>query len=122
MGRTVRSGYLWALFMENMPMNSLLRFLLPAVFLFGCSTDLEINAPYKNITIVYGLMSTKDASDVHFVKINKAFLGDGDAFVFAQVRDSNEYRNDELLARVEQVEQRPGREHLDPERHGDHGP
>ena len=84
-------------------MTSLLRFLLPALFLFGCSTDLEINAPYKNITIVYGLMSTKDASDVHFVKINKAFLGDGDAFVFAQVRDSNEYRNDELLARVEQL-------------------
>lgn len=89
-----------------MPKHPLLRPALALLLLAGCSTDLDINAPYKDITVVYALFSTNDNASnggVHFVKINKAFLGEGDAFVYAQNPDSNQYTNDQLVARVEEV-------------------
>lgn len=57
--------------------------------LTGCSTDLEINAPYKDITVVHGLLNMRDS--IHYVKISKAFLGEGDALLYAQIQDSNEW-------------------------------
>jgi hypothetical protein len=57
--------------------------------LAGCSTDVDINAPYKNITVVYGLLNMRDP--IHMVKVNKAFLGEGDAYDFALIPDSNEW-------------------------------
>ncbi|MBL7964706.1 MAG: hypothetical protein JNM31_12785 [Flavobacteriales bacterium] len=83
--------------------------LLITVFSLGCSTDLEINAPYRNITVVYGLLGQKDAdnNDVtrHWVKINRAFLGEGDALVFASIPDSTEFTDEQLeLAQVEEYQ------------------
>ena len=61
---------------------------------FGCSTDLDVTAPYKEITVVYSLLNKND--NIHWVKINKAFLGDGDAFLYAQIPDSTEYTDAQL--------------------------
>lgn len=55
----------------------------------GCKSDLEVSAPYKEITVVYGLLSKND--DTCWLKINKAFLGEGNALEYAQIPDSNEY-------------------------------
>jgi len=60
----------------------------------GCSTELDINAPYKDISVVYGLLNMRDS--VHLVKINKAYLGEGDAYTFAQIADSNEYQGEDI--------------------------
>ena len=68
--------------------------LLAASLLTACSTELDINEPYKDITIVYGLLNQKDS--VHFVKVNKAFLGTGNALDLAQVRDSSEYSGEAI--------------------------
>ena len=69
---------------------------------FGCSTDLDVSAPYKEVTVVYSLLNKND--NIHWVKINKAFLGDGDAFVYAQIADSTEYTDAEMTdARIERV-------------------
>jgi hypothetical protein len=54
-----------------------------------CSNDVDINASYKQITVVYGLLDTNE--DTTYLKINKAFLGDDNALVMAQVRDSSEF-------------------------------
>ena len=70
-------------------MKHLLYLSIAITTLAGCSTELELNAPYKDITIVYGLLNMRDS--VHYVKINKAFLGEGDAYVYAQIPDSNEW-------------------------------
>ncbi len=70
-------------------MKRILILLVTGGTFLGCSTDLDINAPYKDITIVYGLMNMRDS--VHYIKINKAFLGEGNAFDYAQIPDSNEY-------------------------------
>lgn len=74
-----------------------------ASLLAGCSTDLDVNAPYKETTVVYALFNMRE--DTHFVKINKAFLGEGDALEFAQVRDSSEYKAEDIeYARVVQIQ------------------
>jgi hypothetical protein len=56
----------------------------------ACSTKFKIAAPYKNITIVYGLLDERDP--VHYIRIEKAFLDQSkSALVLAQIADSNFY-------------------------------
>lgn len=82
-----------------------LRFLLLFVlslplFFVGCETDFDITADYKDITVVYGLISQNDS--VHYLKINKAFLGKGNALEFAKEEDSMSYHND-LEVKMEEL-------------------
>ena len=80
-------------------MQRILSLLAVSAILSACSTDLEINAPYKNITVVEGLLNMRDS--VQLIKINKAFLGDGDALIYAQVQDSSEWNAEAIeYARV----------------------
>jgi hypothetical protein len=60
-------------------------------FIYGCSTDFDINSEWKDITVVYCLLNQNDS--VHYVKINKAFLGDGNALTMAADPDSCTYGN-----------------------------
>lgn len=55
----------------------------------GCSNDIELAGPYKNIPVVYGLLDYR--LDTNFIRINKAFLGNGNALVYAQEKDSLYY-------------------------------
>ncbi|MBO4328184.1 MAG: hypothetical protein J5831_02095 [Bacteroidales bacterium] len=55
----------------------------------ACSTDVDIYADYKDITIIYGLLDPNQ--DTNFVKINRAFLGPGDANDIATIADSCNY-------------------------------
>jgi hypothetical protein len=68
------------------------------LLLSSCSTDLDVLAPYKDITSVYGILSQNDS--IHFIRINKAFLGQQDASVMAQVPDSSQYPIDALEVRI----------------------
>lgn len=73
------------------------------ITLAGCSNDLDINADYEDRTIVYGLLNQRDS--IHLVKVNKAFLGEGDAFDMALVRDSSEYGDEDItLAEVHRLD------------------
>ncbi len=63
---------------------------LAVATVFGsCSTEFDVNAPWQDYTIVYGLLDPNDS--LHYVKINKAFLGSGSAYDYAAIRDSSEY-------------------------------
>lgn len=55
----------------------------------ACSTDVDLYADYKNITVVYGLLDCNQ--DTNYVKINKAFLGPGNALDIALIADSCDY-------------------------------
>ena len=57
----------------------------------SCETDFDVTAPYKDITVVYGLLSQNDS--VHYIKVNKAFIGEGNALEYAQNEDSSSYGN-----------------------------
>lgn len=80
-----------------------LRFILPGLFfltaLISCNKDLNVNADWQDITVVYGLLDQNDTT--HYIKITKAFLGPGDAMQFAQIPDSSNYP-DKLEVRMEE--------------------
>jgi len=48
----------------------------------SCKTDFDINATYKDITVVYCLLNQNDS--IHYARIHKAFLGEGNAYEMAQ--------------------------------------
>jgi len=78
--------------------SCLLFLLLTSVLLFNaCSTDVDLYADYKDITVVYGLLDANQ--DTNYVKINKAFLGPGNALDIALIADSCNYPN-KLAAKI----------------------
>ena len=77
--------------------------------MFSCSKDFNSNAPYEDVTVVYGILNSSDT--VHYIKIYKGFLTDGNAAEAAQVYDSlyyfdridavvEEYVNGQLVATI----------------------
>ncbi len=68
---------------------------------WSCEEDFDINAPYQDITVVYGLLD--QGVDTIYLKINKAFLGDGNVMEMAKIADSSTYVNG-LQAVVEEWE------------------
>jgi hypothetical protein len=76
--------------------------LLIALTLYSsCSTSFNPAAPYKNITVVYGLLSLSDS--VHYIKIEKAYLSEngGNPYTEAQVADSLYYPAGTITAVLE---------------------
>ena len=56
-------------------------------FLTACSTDVDVNAPWKEQTIVTCLVDPNQA--VHYIRIHKAYLDPNrNALVVAAIRDS----------------------------------
>ncbi|MFM7699297.1 MAG: hypothetical protein ACKO7V_00730, partial [Bacteroidota bacterium] len=80
----------WPTFLPNRPFAPRLPrvlLLLSLLALGACSTDIDVNAPWKEETIVTGLIDPNDA--VHYLRIHKAFLDPNrNALVVAQIRDS----------------------------------
>jgi hypothetical protein len=69
-------------------------FISIAILFTGCKDDLELNAPYKEMPAIYAVLDPSDAKQV--VRINKVFLGEGDANVTAKIADSVNYGPGEL--------------------------
>jgi len=61
------------------------------LFIISCKNELSLNAPWKDITIVYGILNQKDTA--HYIKVNKAYLGEGNALIMATNPDSSSYFN-----------------------------
>lgn len=66
-------------------------FVVSSLLFSACSTDLEVNGDWKETMIVYGLLDQAQAKQ--YIKINKAFLGEGNAYQYAQVKDSVQFVN-----------------------------
>jgi hypothetical protein len=66
-------------------------FLLPlaALFLTSCSEEIDLTAPYKETSAIYGLLNANDS--IQYIRVSKAFLGDGNVYVMAQQQDSVTY-------------------------------
>ena len=70
------------------------------VIVTGCSTDLNVLASYKESMMIYGLLNANDTAQ--YIKINKAFLGPGNALQMAQVYDSSAYGK-QLTVQLQQI-------------------
>ena len=55
----------------------------------SCTTDFDLYAEYKNISVVYSLLDISD--DTSWIKITKAYTGPGNALLIAQIPDSSNY-------------------------------
>lgn len=56
----------------------------------ACNDKLNIAAPYKNITVVYGLLNIADTA--HYIRIQKAFMDENKSAIdMAKVADSSFY-------------------------------
>ncbi len=75
--------------MKNRTLKSILTllslFFVLVIGLIACSNDFDVNADWKEITVVYGLLQQTDS--IHYIRINKAYVGDN-AYELAAVTDS----------------------------------
>jgi hypothetical protein len=64
-----------------------------ACLFYACKPDFDLNAPYKDVTVVYGLLNHQDT--IHYVKIYKGYQShkQGAVFINAQNPDSIYYYN-----------------------------
>ncbi len=66
--------------------------LAAVTFLNSCSQDFKVSAPYKDITVAYGILSMDDTA--HYIRVEKAFLDEHkSALTMAQTPDSSFYTN-----------------------------
>lgn len=77
--------------------------LLISLGMFSCETDIDVNADYKDITAVYGLINPSES--VHYIKINKAFLGTGSALDLAADANNFTYAAGELDITVQAIDE-----------------
>jgi hypothetical protein len=68
--------------------------ILLLVIFSGCKNDLKLNAPYKEIPSIYAVLNPSEKTQI--IRINKVFLGEGDANQMAQVADSVNYAPGEI--------------------------
>ncbi len=62
---------------------------LSTLLLSACSTELDVIGKYKETMVVYGLLDQSQPKQ--YIKINKAFLGEGNAFTYAKIKDSTQF-------------------------------
>jgi len=63
-----------------------------AVAMTGCSEDFEVAAPYKDVTVVYGILDPLDTA--HYIRIQKAFLDENKSAIdMSKVPDSSYYES-----------------------------
>ena len=70
--------------------------------LTSCNNELDILTDYKETIVVFGLLNPADT--VQYIKINKAFLGDGNALVMGGVFDSSNYADGELAVTMQKMQ------------------
>lgn len=74
--------------------------LLIASIIWSCDNELDVHDTWRETPIIYGMLDPLDS--LHIVKITKAFLGEGDAIMMAQIPDSS-YYGDELTVQLIEI-------------------
>ena len=64
---------------------------LGLVVLNSCNEKIELIGDFVETAVVYGLLDQADS--LHYIKINRAFIGPGNALEIAQIADSSYFTN-----------------------------
>jgi hypothetical protein len=67
----------------------------------SCKNDLKILAPYKESVSVYAILNANDRTN--YIRINKIYLGEGNAYTMATVQDSVNYQKGVLDVTLERT-------------------
>ena len=65
----------------------------------SCKTDFDTIAPYKEMICVYGMLEHN--SNVNYIRINRVFISEDNAYDYAQNSDSVNYAPGELTVTLE---------------------
>lgn len=86
---------------EAKQMTKLIYTTLALLFLglSACKEEISVTSEYKEAPVIYSLLDQNE--NVHMVKINRGFIGPGNAFDFAKIPDSNYFEN--VSAKVEEL-------------------
>lgn len=76
-------------------------YLILLILIFSaCTTDIELEADWKPIPVVYGVLDAQD--EVHYLRVERVFQTSGqDAGDIAQLPDSVYYSDEELVVTIE---------------------
>ena len=73
--------------------------LLSFFCLFGCNTDFDVNADWKEVGIAYMILDHHDS--IHYLKLNRAFINtEGDANEIAKIEDSLYFNDDDIKVSI----------------------
>jgi hypothetical protein len=67
-----------------------------ALLISSCTTEVDLNAPYKSTPVIVSVLNY--TADTQFVRINRTYLSNDNATIYAQVRDSVQYDPSEVEA------------------------
>lgn len=70
-----------------------------SLILSSCKNELKINAPYKEVPTIYAVLNPQEI--IQMIRVNKVFLGEGNANNMAQVADSINYQAGDLTVTLE---------------------
>ncbi|MFK8045531.1 MAG: DUF4249 family protein [Crocinitomicaceae bacterium] len=76
--------------MTKIRFSSIIAILTLSVFFTSCDDTININADYSVTPVIFGILDHGDS--IHYIKITKTFLGDGDNNEFAKIPDSSYFR------------------------------
>lgn len=80
----------------------LLLFPVAALLLGACANDFDVTAPWKEIPVVYAILSPDEPA--HFVRVEKAFLDpETSALAVAQIADSLYYPENAITVTLQRV-------------------
>jgi hypothetical protein len=68
--------------------------LVIALTLNSCNEEVNLTGDFRETVVVHGLLDKADS--IHFVKINRAFIGPGNSYDIAQIPDSSYFENIEV--------------------------
>lgn len=74
---------------------------LGSILFTSCSNEIDINAPYKEEIVVFGLLNKTE--DTHYIRISKSYQGEGNALDYASMFDSIYYNPELLTVTIEEV-------------------
>jgi len=77
-------------------LRNILFLVLIGTLILSCKKSIVVNAGWKDITIVYGILNQSDT--LHYIKVTKAFLGPGNELGYAQIYDSSNYKYNLLVS------------------------
>ena len=69
----------------KMPLFGGIFFLL--ILLNSCNDKIDLIGDFQETAVVYGLLDQSDS--IHYIRINRAFIGPGNSLEFANIPDSN---------------------------------
>ena len=68
----------------------------------ACKNDLDLLSDYKEQIVCFGILNPDDT--VHYIRVSKVFLGEGNALVFAQTEDSIQLSPSRMEVRISRIQ------------------